>query len=177
VLLTAPVTIVSFGHWIDLCVFLTAPVTIVSFGHWIDLFVLLTAPVTMLILSNTAASNDDYNSSSVTLHFTENYSSTLRCRSLGGSPPPSLDVRIGDQDVTRSFSLRSVRAYADGKPGLRRLTYSVERANYRYMASADHNHVTCSCVAVVNGLKPVIETVTLDVDCVYYRSFIYFIII
>ena len=125
------------------------------------------APVTMLILSK-AHTTDQENVTLVTLHLVENRPSVIRCDSLGGYPPPSIDMYIGRRDVTRYFAFRSSCVKVFGPLGNRRLIYAAERSTYNFMPLATDDQQTLSCVATVPGLKPVIENVKLDVDCTYY---------
>ena len=54
--------------------------------------------------------------------------------------------------------------------GMRRLRCSSERWTYNYQAVADDDQKTLSCVATVSGLRPVVQSVLLDIDCTYTHS-------
>jgi len=52
--------------------------------------------------------------------------------------------------------------------GMRRLRCVSERWTYNYQALADDDQKTLSCIASVSGLRPVVRSVRLDVDCTYH---------
>ena len=43
--------------------------------------------------------------------------------------------------------------------------HTAERWTYNYRATADDDQKTLSCVATVAGLRPLVRSVRLDVDC------------
>jgi len=57
--------------------------------------------------------------------------------------------------------------------GMRRLICSSERWTYNYQAQAVDNQKTLSCVATVAGLRPVVQSVLLDIDCTYTFDFLF----
>lgn len=142
--------------------------------HHITHSLYVRAAVTMVILSKgystggvgTGTGGDrEHNSTTVdTLRLEENRPSVVRCDALGGYPPPSLDVYVGARDVTRFFSFKTTCVKVTGSPGQRRFIYSTERWSGGYLPSADDDQQLLTCVATVPGLKPVVESIHLDVD-------------
>ena len=51
---------------------------------------------------------------------------------------------------------------------MRRVTCTSERWTYNYQAAADDDQKTLSCVATVSGLRPVVQSVQLDIDCTFH---------
>ena len=110
----------------------------------------------------------DSNSSALTsshvLRAVENQPRPLRCVAFGGYPPPSLDVYIGQRDVSDDFRFKHAAAMS-GLRGLRTIKYKTERWTGALSVRADDDQTTMKCVATVPGLRPYIETVHLNVDC------------
>ena len=110
----------------------------------------------------------DSNSSTLTsshvLRAVENQPRPLRCVAFGGYPPPSLDVYIGQRDVTDDFRFEHAAAMS-GLRGLRTINYKTERWTGALAVRADDDQTSLKCVATVPGLRPYIETVHLNVDC------------
>lgn len=134
----------------------------------------ISAPVNMLILSKAYSSSGqtgvvtahtENTTTLLILRLVENQPSVIRCDALGGYPPPSLDMYIGRRDVTRYFSFKTSCNKVTGSLGQRRFTYSTERSTFNFLPSASDDQQTMSCVATVPGMKPIIESVKLDVDC------------
>lgn len=129
----------------------------------------------MLILSKAYSSaggqvaggtvHENTTSTLLVLRLVENQPSIIRCDAVGGYPPPALDMYIGRRDVTRYFSFKTSCTKVTGSLGQRRFTYSTERSTFNFLPSATDDQQTMSCVATVPGMKPIIESVKLDVDC------------
>ena len=98
------------------------------------------------------------------LRLVENQPRPLRCVAVGGYPPPSLDVYIGQRDVTDDFRFKHEAAMS-GLRGLRTINYRTERWTRALAVRAGDDQMSLKCVATVPGLRPYIETVQLNVDC------------
>ena len=109
-------------------------------------------------------SNSSVMTSSHVLRAVENQPRPLRCVAIGGYPPPSLDVYIGQRDVTDHFRFEHAAAMS-GLRGLRTINYRTERWTSALAVGADDDQTSLKCVATVPGLRPYIETVHLNVDC------------
>lgn len=118
----------------------------------------------MAILNENASLDEDSHGVDSFLHLVENHPSHIRCLSFGGYPPPSLEIYVGNDDVTADFLFHH-DASLSGARGLRTLTYRTERSTRNYLPKAGDNESLLKCVASVPGLKPVVEVARLDVDC------------
>jgi len=98
------------------------------------------------------------------LRTVENQPRPLRCVAFGGYPPPSLDVYIGQRDVSDHFRFDHAAAMS-GLRGLRTINYRTERWTDALAVRAGDDESNLKCVATVPGLRPYIETVHLNVDC------------
>jgi len=83
---------------------------------------------------------------------------------FGGYPPPSLDVFIGQRDVTDHFRFAHSAAMS-GLRGLRTINYRTERWTGALAVGAEEDQAKLKCAATVPGLRPYIEIAHLDVDC------------
>jgi len=126
------------------------------------LYVCVLAAVQSLLIydvSNASANTD-------TIRSVENQPCHIRCVAVGGYPPPALRLAVERRDVTTEFALRS-RATMSGRYGMRVMTYRTERVAVSFRPRAGDHGARLKCVAAVQGLKPVVEYVALDVDCKY----------
>src|SRR6218665_3471684 len=110
------------------------------------------------------SSSEEDSSLPTTFHLVENHPCRIRCISLGGYPPPNIELYIGHRDVTSEFLFRN-DVTLTGVRGVRSMTYRTERWTSNYLPRADDNEQLLRCVALVPGLSPVIRVTTLDVDC------------
>jgi len=99
-----------------------------------------------------------------TIRSVENHLCHIRCVAVGGYPPPTLRLAVDRRDVTAEFALRS-RSTLSGRYGMRLMTYRTERVAVSFRPRADDHGARLKCTAVVQGLKPVVEYVALDIDC------------
>jgi len=67
-------------------------------------------------------------SSMTTLSWTEGVAETLCCLSVGGYPPPTVNILLDSADITDRFTI-SYSATLHGARGLRVITYTSERCN------------------------------------------------
>jgi len=102
--------------------------------------------------------------SSHLLRAVENQPRPVRCVAFGGYPPPSLDVYIGQRDVTDDFRFAHSAAMS-GLRGLRTINYRTERWTNALVVHSVDDQASLKCVATVPGLRPYIENVHLNVDC------------
>lgn len=117
------------------------------------------------LLDDNASENedDDDDAFPTAFHLVENHPSRIRCISLGGYPPPRMELYIGHREVTYEFTFRN-NVTLSGPRGIRTMTYRTERSANNYLPRADDNDQLMRCIALVPGLNPVIEITTLDVD-------------
>ena len=100
-----------------------------------------------------------------TIHLVENRAQRIQCIALGGYPPPSVDVYVGQRDVTDELEFQHGATLSGAMLGMRRIDFRSERSTDSFLAQADDDRALLRCVVVVPGAKPAIEFVRLDVDC------------
>ena len=98
------------------------------------------------------------------LSFIEGRPSTVRCVSIGGYPPPDMDVQLGSHKLTSEFNVRH-SATLRGSPGLRQMVYRTERWTYSFLAEARDDGDSLSCTVMVPGLKSNTSYVDMHVRC------------
>jgi len=129
---------------------------------------LCAARVEKVVVTESNSSTVQLTSSHVTasnvLRAVENQPRPLRCVAFGGYPPPSLDVYVGQRDVTDHFRFDHSAAMS-GLRGLRTINYRTERWTQALGVRAEDDQANLKCVATVPGLRPHIETVHLNVEC------------
>jgi len=106
-----------------------------------------------------------------TIHLVENSDTRIRCIALGGYPPPSVDVYVGQRDVTDQLHFRHGATLTGTLLGMRRIDFRSERATDSFQAQAQDDREMLRCVVVVPGSQPKVEFVRLDVDCKYTLHF------
>lgn len=102
------------------------------------------------------------------IHMIENHLVHVRCITTGGYPPPTVELFVDRRDVTGDFALRQTSTFS-GRRGLRQLTYRVERWSQSFRARMSDHNAWLKCIASVQGLAPIIESVRLNVDCTYHE--------
>lgn len=104
--------------------------------------------------------------SAKSVRLTEGQVTRVRCVAVGGYPPPTVELFLGDnrRDVTFAFAYHS-SVTLSGRRGLRTITYRVERWSETFKVTAEDNASTLTCVATSPGLPPFTEYAILDVDC------------
>jgi len=105
------------------------------------------------------------------IHMVENHLVHVRCTTTGGYPPPTVELFVDGRDVTDDFALRQTSTFS-GRRSLRQLTYRVERWSQSFRARMSDHNAWLKCIASVQGLTPVIESVRLNVDCKYHFIFV-----
>jgi len=100
----------------------------------------------------------------------ENRAQRIQCVALGGYPPPSIDVYVGDRDVTDQFRFRHGAALTGAVRGMRRIDFRSERATENFRARAGDDRALLRCEVEVPGIKRIVEFVRLDVDCKWTSS-------
>ena len=94
----------------------------------------------------------------------ERQPSSVKCSVTGGYPPPSLQLYLNDQDISRQFHFQN-KPHLKGTVGLRDIVYESERWSHVYTASAEDDGKKLKCIATVPGLKSNISLVILSVHC------------
>jgi hypothetical protein len=97
------------------------------------------------------------------LRLVENHLSVIRCLAIGGYPPPAIELYVDRRDVTSDFAYRASTSVS-GRRGMRLMTYRSERSASTFKPRAEDDGARLKCIASVQGLKPVVEIVSLDVD-------------
>ena len=69
-------------------------------------------------------------------------------------------------DVTSEFTFKE-SIELSGRKGLRLLQYRSELVTFSYLPRADEDGALLNCVATVAELRPFIDSVKLDVDCMF----------
>lgn len=115
----------------------------------------------------------DQDTGHAALHVLENRQTKIRCVAHGGSPSPTIEVFSGRRDVTSDFTYRK-GATLSGRRGMRLIVYRTERYAHAYKPKAQDDDLTLRCSASVPGLKPLVASVRLDVDCkcIHHRTII-----
>ena len=91
---------------------------------------------------------------------------SVTCKNVWTSRPATLVAAIGASAAAAAEDDGvHVWSAATTAVGMRRLACTAERWTYAYLPTADDDQQTLSCVATVPGLKPIVQTVRLDVDC------------
>ena len=78
----------------------------------------LTAPVETIFISNENRTEEGEGARIRGLSFVEHKPSTVRCISVGGYPPPEMDIHLGNQDITDQFAIKHT-SELKGVKGLR----------------------------------------------------------
>jgi len=99
------------------------------------------------------------------IRMVENHAQPLRCVAVGGYPPPSIEVHVGDRDVSSQFTFNNSLSLSSGVSGLRHIRVQSERWNDEFDVTADDDDTLITCVAVVPGFSPMIQHTQLHVDC------------
>ena len=89
--------------------------------------------------------------------YTEHKHGLLRCVAFGGSPPPDIDLYVGQQDITSSLTL-SRWPTVSRQRGLRVVYYTTELSTDRLQLSADDDGALLQCVVTVPGSPSNITT-------------------
>lgn len=111
-----------------------------------------------------ASSSEDLGLSHKTFRLVEGRPGRLGCSVIGGFPPPSIELYIGQRDVTSLFALTSVVSLI-GERGLRVIRHWTRRSTVTYLPVAEDDEDTLKCIASVQGLEPLIDYAMLDVAC------------
>ena len=128
----------------------------------------------------------------------ENHPCRIRCVALGGYPPPSIEVHVGQRVITAEFGFRHVAALRPsptgthavsvgtvssagasssggiggggvGTRGLRAIDFRSERWTSNFLARAEDDEALMKCISIVPGLKPSVVVAKLHVDCEYEK--------
>ncbi|ELT94953.1 hypothetical protein CAPTEDRAFT_222036 [Capitella teleta] len=104
--------------------------------------------------------------STKTLTFVEHQPGTLRCVSLGGYPPPDMQLFLSDNtNITRQFSL-SYASSLSGEKGLKHMTFRTERWTHDFTASGKYDGQQVKCLVTVPGLEPNVSVINLQIQYV-----------
>ena len=95
----------------------------------------------------------------------ENRPHRIQCIALGGYPPPSVEVHIGQRDVTDQLKFRHGATLTGAMLGMRRIDFRSERWTDNFVVQAHDDREFLRCVGVVPASEPAIERIRLDVDC------------
>jgi hypothetical protein len=98
------------------------------------------------------------------LVYVENQPSVLRCTALGGSPPPDIEVFVGQTDITNRLTL-SRQPTTSRQRGLRLLYYTTERSTTQFVARASDDGQTLRCVVSVPGSPDNTSLARITVHC------------
>lgn len=94
----------------------------------------------------------------------EDQPTPVRCVTLGGYPPPRVELHISVDDLTdRMLVVRSVGV--SGQRGLRVMVEQVELSTYNFTTTRSSDGRTMNCVAMVTGFQPVVTSHRLNVMC------------
>lgn len=104
-------------------------------------------------------------SASVISHRLYAFSSRSECRRVVDELPVVDVTAASSMPFDREDRGHVWPATSAADAGMNRLACTAERWTYGYLPTADDDQQTLSCVATVPGLKPVIQSVRLDVDC------------
>jgi hypothetical protein len=99
----------------------------------------------------------------------ENQPSLVRCVSLGGYPPPTMQIQITGSPSTDITDLMSTgrNILASGERGLRVFQFRTQVWTSNYLVSRLKDGHSINCVVSVAGLKPVAKNVRLNIMCQY----------
>ena len=121
----------------------------------IHLILCVAAAVKSVVMS----SGDNHHSTFVnptvhqTFYLVENRPSQLHCISLGGFPPPQLQMLVdGRRDLTSEMS-SSDRTELTGSVGMRLILHRKELFTYNFVPTVEDEGRTLSCVSSVTGLR------------------------
>lgn len=98
--------------------------------------------------------------------YTEHVPGLLRCVALGGSPPPDVDLYVGQQDISSMLTL-SRSPTVSHERGLRLVYYATELSTDRLRLTADDDGALVQCIVTVAGLPSSVTTAHLTVHCTY----------
>lgn len=88
----------------------------------------------------------------------------LGCEAIGGFPPPSIVVFVGQRDETAQFALSSAVGLS-GDRGLRLVTQRTRRATASFVPQSTDDEDAFKCIASVPGFQPIIAEAVLHVAC------------
>jgi len=103
-------------------------------------------------------------STSSQLIYTEHEHGLLRCIAFGGSPPPDIDVYVGQKNITSSLTLSRSQTISRER-GLRLMYYTTELSTDRLQLTADENGALLRCVVTVRGSSSDNVTALITVHC------------
>jgi len=98
------------------------------------------------------------------LIYREHEPGLLRCVAHGGSPPPDINLYVGQQDVTSTLSL-SRSPTLSRERGLRLVYYITALSTDRLQLTADDDGALLQCVVTVAGLPSNVTTAHVTVQC------------
>lgn len=102
------------------------------------------------------------------------------CVAVGGCPPPSVVLRLGQRDVSDLFTTVVERSLAGERRSMRRVHYDVvkrHRTVAGLSATTAHDGLTLRCLATVPGFAPLSVGLRLIVLCNYTQMLhVYFMI-
>lgn len=91
---------------------------------------------------------------------------SVSCTALGGYPPPQVNIRVGNNDITHIFKTAVNQTLLPGNGhGLRYVKYETHLWTPRYVPQADADQQVFYCSAEVTGLQVVIQRILLNVCC------------
>jgi len=91
---------------------------------------------------------------------------SVSCTAVGGYPPPQVNVRVGNGDITHMFDTAVNQTLLPGHGhGLRHVKYSTHLWTRRYVPRADTDQQFLHCSAEVTGLQVVAQHIQLNVCC------------
>jgi len=110
------------------------------------------------------------NRSATTTHlvYMEHQPGLLRCVALGGSPPPDIELKVGQQDITSTLTM-SRSPTLSRERGLRLVYYTTEMSTDRLQLTADDDGALLQCVVTVPGLPSNVTTAHIIVHCMTDR--------
>lgn len=110
--------------------------------------------------------------STKTLTFVEHQPGTLRCVSLGGYPPPDMQLFLSDNtNITHLFSLTYTSSLS-GVKGLKKILYRTERWTHAFTAAGKYDGQQVRCLVTVPGLESNVSVINLQIQCKYHLALI-----
>lgn len=90
---------------------------------------------------------------------------SLHCLVIGGYPPPTVSVYVGNDDVTKQFVMTSRDSALEGSRGLRQMIYSTKMSTDSLTFRSYDDGTVLRCVVNVPGLSPTYSQTTVRVLC------------
>jgi len=104
--------------------------------------------------------------SATAITFIENEATPVRCIARGGSPPPEMEITVGGDHYTKYFRFHSLAAMT-GDVGFRTIHMTTMLITDNFRTSARDDGKRFRCRANVSGLRGVVRSALITVNCEY----------